>query len=924
MIGHLALRRDEIQPGFVASRRTRILLATTAIASFAAFGAVAQTHTVVQNGEVSGAVLLDVNGDSLLVENGGAVSTAPNAVAVDGIAGNVGVDVTNHGLIESTGNAAVYLFHNGNLDSLTNTQTGVIQGISGIYVNDVSTVSHVTNAGSINGMAGSGFYVTGGAIIDLNNLATGQIAGTQSGIIGLNDASLENVTNAGTILGVFDNGIDLDNGGITNLGNLSGGTIRGATNGIVIGNGDLVDSENFGEISGDDGFGGGDYGILLSNGDLRRFTNHDGGVISGGIGGILIGNGHFEYVDNAGRITGGSGSGIEVTLGLIHEFDNLASGIVIGDVDGVTAGNTVDIVDMTNAGTIAGITGAGISLSNGTLDSFRNLSGGNVGGLTYGILVDNNGAIIDLGNAGTIVGGESAIQVQNAGTFDGLTNEAGGFIHGGQYGISAGTANLTNSMNAGTISAESSGAIGGAALFTENTLDGFINTGLIENVGTGIQVNGISGGIIVDLVNSGVINASSTGGASHAVLANGQLASLTNSGRIFSDLTGFALLERLTGDTDLTLLPGSVIQGRIDIEGDGAGANNLFVGKGLNLATTFETALPDMIETHGALLETDAGTGLVAVADTSALAAQDNALSDLTEVISGVWRGALDEPDAGTGPTLWAEGFGAVTRTRGAGASADVDHRFGGVMFGAQSLFDDTQLGFFAGLSANALEVAVGNGQTIDTTSYFAGAYGRYETDGFQLDFGLTGGMGMNSSERLVANNLVLGGLETAAGSFDSYFLAPEVAIGTEFEAGGRTFKPGASLRYGFVHAGGFTETGTVAPLTVSDRSGHIVDARLQIAMPVDLAFADTPLEIRAGIDGHMRLGGGSFDVSLLGNTTPGFDPGGASSSIGGFVGASFSRTLNETARFVFSTELGLGSETAFRANADAGIKVDF
>lgn len=924
MTGRLALRRDAIQPSFVTLHKASALLATTALAALMASGAVAQTHTVVQNGEVSGTVLLDTNGDSLLVENGGAVSTAPNAVAVDGTAGNVGVDVTNHGLIESTGNAALYLFHDGDLDSLNNTQTAVIQGLSGIYVNDVSTVGNVINAGSINGIAGSGFYVSGGAIIDLNNLATGQIAGTQSGILGLNDTTLTNVTNAGTILGVFDNGIDLDNGGITNLDNLSGGTIRGATNGIVIANGDFVDSGNFGEISGDDGFGGGDYGILLSNGDLRRFTNHDGGVISGGVGGIMLGNGHFEFVDNGGRITGGTGSGIEVMSGLIYDFDNLGTGVIIGGADGINTGNTVDVVGMSNAGTIAGITGAGISLSNGTLENFRNMAGGHVGGLTYGILVDNNGMISDLWNAGMIVGGESAVQVRTAGSFDGLTNMAGGLIHGGQFGVSAGTANLTNGMNAGTISAESSGAIGGAALFTENTLDGFTNTGLIENVGTGIQVNGVSGGIITDFVNSGTINAASTGGASHAVLANGQLASLTNSGRIFSDLTGFALLERLTGGTDLTLLPGSVIQGRIDIEGDGAGANNLFVGKGLNLATTFESGLPDMIETHGALLETDAGAGLVAVADPSALAAQDNALSNLTSAISGIWRGALDEPDAGTGPKIWAEGFGTVAQTRGTGASADVDHRFGGVVFGAQSLFGDTQLGFFGGLSANAIEVAVGNGQTIDTAGYFAGAYGRYDTGGFQIDFGLTGGMGTNSSERLVANNLVLGGLETAAGSFDSYFVAPEVTIGTELQASGRMFKPSASLRYGFVHAGGYTESGTVAPLTVSDRSSHVLDARLQIAMPVVLEFSDTQVEVRTGIDGRMHVGGGSFDVTLLGNTTPGFDPGGASSSIGGFAGASVSRTLNETTRFFFSAEIGMGSETAFRANADAGIKVEF
>jgi outer membrane autotransporter protein len=346
------------------------------------------------------------------------------------------------------------------------------------------------------------------------------------------------------------------------------------------------------------------------------------------------------------------------------------------------------------------------------------------------------------------------------------------------------------------------------------------------------------------------------------------------------------------------------------------------------MATVFDTQI-DMIESHGALMATTGGNApLVIVADTSALAASAGALSDMTGAVSNVLDEQIDMNYAHEAQNWWLKGFGGLSQTRSSGPAVATNHIFGGAMVGADTVVGNgTQLGLFAGLSAGALNVAVDNGQRVDNQNFFAGAYGQFDADDFYLNFGLTGGLGTNNSERLIAYNLVEGGLHTANATYNSYFLSPEMTIGTEkMNVGDYGFKPSLRVRYSFARSDGYAEEvpGTSpGALTIGDRTSHIIDARLQMAMPVNTFGPDTKVELRAGLDGRLALGDNSFDATLLG-TTQQFNPGGNESSVSGFVGARYSHAYTDNATIFASAELGMGTHTIIHADAEAGVKVAF
>lgn len=677
-----------------------------------------------------------------------------------------------------------------------------------------------------------------------------------------------------------------------------GGTITsGAGSGVYSngGGGNIsVDIDNAGTILVTPGGGTGIY--VFNGSSIGSLTNQIGGNIEAGLVTINVADGgDLSNLTNAGSIVSRNNTAISLTgAGNVSGLHNLSTGLIRGYTFGMNL-NGNDLTNITNAGSIIGLTEAAFRVTGISLTGLSNLSTGVIRGDTYGIHSDGAN-LFNITNAGSIIGlTEDAIFV-DAANLTGLSNLTTGVIHGSHYSINV-IGDLTDFNNAGTVIADE----------TSNITDTIA-----------IRANAI-----VNLVNSGSIIGTNAGTSQGGAILGTAITSLVNSGRIFADLGGSAIQEGggLGGDTDLTLLPGSTIQGGIDIYTVVGDMDRLFVGNGLNLATTFENALPDAIETYGALSATNGM--LVAVADTSALAAQDNTLSDTTSAISGVLSGELDQNHAQSDQNYWLKGFGSFERSRADGQFAGANHLFSGALAGADAMYGEMQLGLFAGFSAGVLGVAVENGQNINSKGFFAGAYGRFDTDAFYLDFGLTGGIATNDSERSVANNLILGGLETASASFNSYFIAPEITIGTEVGMGEYNLKPSATLRYGIVHSNGYTETGSVAPLSVGARTSQVIDARLQVAMPMEIAGPNTMFELKTGIDGRLVIGG-DFDATLLGTNTPGFNPGGAQSSIGGFAGAHLAHVISDTATLFASTELGMGTETTFRADAEVGVKVRF
>jgi len=726
------------------------------------------------------------------------------------------------------------------------------------------------------------------------------------------------VENAGIIRSGAAVGVNVYNGSnIANLENATHAEITGDFFGIYVdGSGDIASLTNAGLIS---GIGGASSGIVLFGGGFNNLTNRASGVISGGNYGIyLSGTGSLENTVNAGVIQGNGADGINVSGGGgIANLTNLSGGSIEGGVSGISVITGGHMIDSVNAGFIGGGTAHAIHLVGGNLANFTNSATGLISTTgSNGIWVQGGGSVINLTNAGII---------ESAGASE-------------TYAIYVSAGDMTGLANTGIVRNFGSTNLTRHGIFVDGTAEGIDNQGLIYagNINLLGSAEAFVAGAIVDFNNSGTISADALDSInSRAFVATTTLTSLINSGSILADLDpggvagnhGYAILEGGAGDTVLTLLPGSILLGQINIDG-GGGNDTLVVGSGLNLASTFEgIGSVDEIDAPGALVTRTAVGGygdLIVIADMSTLAAEDNALSDTTEAISGVLSGELDKDLALPARNVWVKGFGSVGRTRG-GAHAPMNIRFGGLMTGADAMLGDFRAGLFAGVSVGSSDVAVENGQAIDTRSYFGGAYGRYDTGAYHVDFALTGGVSESDSTRIVANNFVPGGLETATASHNSYFFAPEITVGTETGFGRYGLKPSATLRYGFLRSGGYTETGLAnGNLEVGARTSHVLDARMQVAMPVETNMRDAKLAFRAGVDGHFVLAGGTLDAVQMGETFTAFDPGGDRLSAGAFAGFDFSRRLNDTASLFASAEFGTGSETAIRANAEIGVKVGF
>jgi hypothetical protein len=878
---------------------------------------------------------MTTDGDSLTVEEGGSIFEAADfAVEISGA--GVGVVIENFGYIQGAP-AAIRVLGGADIEGLTNTDD-IFGGDFAVQI-DNGNLYNLVNSGFMAGLNADSIFVANGNIVDAFNRVGGGIVG-QINAIQVTNGDILGLDNAGSLTGQNGSGILVTGGGIFDLNN--SGAISGETSAITADSIDGLSNLAGGQIT---GLGINSIGISVTGpGGLVNLTNGQGASITGGDSGIDAGNTYIAYMVNSGMIAGGT-TGI-VTTDNISMFENTATGVIQGDTTGIEAVGTVSY--FVNHGRITGVASYGLSVIGGGLFLSSNELGGVIFGGNYGLSLDAAN-LSGFTNAGLIAGAtDFGVTVSDGNLLD-FTNEVTGVIIGGSFGIwidLAGFYQVANLVNAGRITGNSGSGIS----IANGDLDGLTNlaTGVIEGSTRGVLVSGnlidftnagvvaaetsaaglvagVQAGELTNLVNTGSIMVTNTGGGTGEAVRAVTITSLTNSGRIFSELGvgDYAIRENgAGGNTDLTLLPGSVIQGMIDIEGGGAGANNLFVGQGLNLATTFETDLPDSIETYGALWTANPATGLVSVADTSALAAEDNAFSNTMRGVSGVLAHQLQSERVGPERTWWIDGTGGLSVVNGGGAVNSITNTHAGLVTGFDTeLGNGMRGGLFGGLAAGSLASDVENGATLGTKSFFLGGYNRYTAGRWYADVNLTGGIGTNAFERLVANNLVLGGLETSSGSFTSWFLSPEITIGSNEGFTSREIRPSATIRYGYLHSAGFTETGlTAGELSAGARTQHILDLRLQAAMPVAIGDSNTRIEARAGVDGRLTMGG-SFDAALGGIAVGEFSPGGEEFAAGAFVGADLMRPLGGNRSFYASTELGFGSDTAFRADIRAGVR---
>jgi hypothetical protein len=434
------------------------------------------------------------------------------------------------------------------------TNSGTMSGLAGLF--STGTIGAVTNqsTGSISAYdypvivtglgSGIGSLTNSGAIV--NTGGGGAIAANDQSVIG----TLTN-TVSGSIAGGYNHGISVSNSLLGTLNNA--GSITGPDRGIFVYRDVLVPgaSASITTLTNSGTTSGGLTGIMVEGGTIGSLTNSAGGLIDGSVNyGLQNYYSTVTTLDNFGTIQGGW-VGVRNEYQTIGTITNRATGMIQGTAyDGIqNVDGTITTID--NFGVVNGLNRTGIrnevSGGNPHIDTITNRAGAIVSGAESGIsnsgntatinLIDNSGTVTGgtygvfsdgtlstLTNSGTTSGGITGITVEG-GTIGSLTNSAGGLIDGsGYYGLRNYNGTVTTLDNFGTIQG------GWIGVRNEYQTIGTITnraTGMIQ----GTTYDGIQNvdGTITTIDNFGVVNGVNRSGIRNEVSGGTpQIGTITN------------------------------------------------------------------------------------------------------------------------------------------------------------------------------------------------------------------------------------------------------------------------------------------------------------------------------------------------------------------------------------------------------------
>lgn len=674
-------------------------------------------------------------------------------------------------------------------------------------------------------------------------------------------------------------------------------------------------------------FNGGDSLTITDTGSITITNNDaiisavDGNTVSNA-GSISTTGSFFEGMDllnnntvsNSGSIstTGNSAIGVNVlnvntigNSGSISTTGNNASGISANDNNAIdnsglvsTTGDEaygIDVEDVNTIGNSGSISTTGArafgvrARDNNKIDNSGSISTTAIDANGINAL-DNN----TIGNSGSIsTNGTSAIGI-NARNGDTISN-TGSISTTGVDAIGIDVINLNTISNFGMISTTGNSASGINGI-ENNTISNF---GTISTAGIG--ASGVSVFDNNTINNSSSISTSGTG--ADGILAH-SFNTVTNSGSVVSaQADSFSF----TGaDNTLNLLAPSFIGGRIDV---GANATvNITTGPSHSVLWDFSTGT-----LNGGLLNINgtvpyfynSTTQQFATFDPTVFAASSDHLAGVSGMLSGVMQGRLERDGsvsngsnlnafaAADGQTklskrideafsegsssyapdtssIWLSALGARFNYDGTSTTNEREITNWGVAAGYDWMHSgDLKLGVMGGYLEGSLDANSGFANTYnnETSGFFAGVYGRKTIDNYFIDFALTGGSSEHLDSRFVNDNLAPLGVSYANGSYNGYWLSPEIAIGAHYDAGdGWTNSPSARLRYASQWLDGYTESGpSAANAVVGDRQAAIGEASIEWAATKSFDMGTATLRI--GYQYQTSLGDDASSVTMLGQT---------------------------------------------------------
>ncbi len=859
----------------------------------------------------------DVNGN--LSNSGSITATANQGTSAQAIGVRVNNDIngnlTNSGTISATGHgfssATGWGYHiigdlNGNL-----TNSGTLQGIAnstgasadgaGVYIQG-DTTGNITNTGTVIGNAqgstsatAAGLYLSGDLNGSFNN--SGTISTSANATDGdaeanglfVSGATTGNVTNSGSIsvsakgdASATGYGIDLSGGLTGNLNN--SGTISVFADSVA------EEAEAYGlSVS------GGTTGSVKNSGDITAIARGETEATAAGL--YLLG-GVGGNISNSGSITVES---VDMTSSA-EAFGIYSSG------GGTTAG------DVTNSGTIsvtarspssASVEAQGIAIKNILSGSLSNTGSITAIGTSAGNRAVVQGIYLDEDTSAAIRNSGSIVARANAST----NGSAQGIQLESAYG---GTLRNSGSITASAVSAGNgpSDKVSAAGIWVEDMQGSFANTGVISASASGAETSQAFGlylenfdGVITRM---GQISASSDTGDAYAIFLG----------------TGTGTLNIVTTDQVNGLI--RVQDHNVNLDAVSGGAVFRFEDAAPS-SGAFVTTVSD--DRFAWFIEDEGGTDpIYASVDAVDLLAQANLTAYYGELIGRSADTLSFEPEA------------QVTRNAAGGISR---FSIGGfrpfaLIEGESREFEnvpgsDTDVTVFngsAGYSGHlenglALSAGIGvfrsDGDTsnidFDTDGFYVNAAVGRQFGAYQVEAGL--GYAWLSTDR----TRQISGSSDAQADFDSTLWTVHLGAQRAFDVSDNFGLLGfGEVRYSNQDDDSYTETDSLANVTVGDSTTEVVEARLGIEIDKVLNSGGT---IYGQLSGVVRenLDDTSAAVTLFSTTqTLSFA---ANDFSGGSIEIGYEHEFFDNMRFEANAEQEFGSD-AQGPNFLAGLRWSF